>query len=309
MKVQSDQDRARWLLARREQGGVRANSRRLVLVTFCFCLLLAVPTLAGYGVVPDIFLGLFLGIFLCLLQRSYNTQRNWTFNEKIIDWNVVRKLSETEPTGTPPTLEPPSRGKPSRKYGPLTRLAIGGLVFTIVQVAITVLIGAGFFGWLFYFAWIHGGPVKVRLADDAFRVKILSLKSEPNVFSEQIKLTCRGDMNAGIYLTDIKKAGIFPAQGTNAELFYRLGHPKMVGESAAIQAQGDFSTCEIQLRITTTATNTLWHSGVAGGSTDTTISTPLKVTAVQTNWPGSYTLDSALPLCDLGDCKVLISVQ
>jgi hypothetical protein len=147
------------------------------------------------------------------------------------------------------------------------------------------------------------------------------MDSGPDYFTERVRVRCERDMEAGILVTDLKQAGIFETIGTNGEVFYREGHPYKAGSSGPVHAAGTFSTCDMLFTVKMTPTNTIWHSWISAtatnvfghnrdsGGVDTALPTSMAVTGVQTNWPGSYERGSDIPLANLGDYKILLSVK
>ena len=178
-------------------------------------------------------------------------------------------------------------------------MKICGLILIILILTII-----GVFTWLTY-----EGRLNYKSYSDTFRVKILEVKSQPNFFMERIRVQCLRDMDAGIWVSDLKKAGIFEAKGPNSENVYREGHPHQAGQSVQVHTDGGFSTCEILFRVTTSSTDTTWHSEDAGGTCDTTLPTSLVVSEVQTNWSGSYERGTDIPLANLGEYKILLSIK
>jgi hypothetical protein len=153
------------------------------------------------------------------------------------------------------------------------------------------------------------GEIRVTSSTDTFRVTVLEVKSGPDYFMERVRVRCKRDMNASLWVTDLKAAGIFMTTCPDGKIVYREGHPHKIGDSAPVRATGDFSTCEIFLKVSTTSTNTIWHDEVAGGTLDTTLPIPLTVSGVETNWPDEYAREFAIPLANLGDYKILLSVR
>jgi hypothetical protein len=156
---------------------------------------------------------------------------------------------------------------------------------------------------------------------DEFHVTVLEVKSQSNSFTERVRVRCEGNMDAGIWVTDLKEAGLFETAGANGEVFYREGHPHKVGQSEKIHADGKYSICEVLFTVNSTLNNTTWHSeitrtttnvlshGSASSHVDSTLSTPMVISGVQTNWPGPYQRGSAIPLADVGDYKILLTVK
>jgi len=177
-------------------------------------------------------------------------------------------------------------------------------VFILLPVVLFAIMGFSMF------TWVKGmGELNYKSYADKFHVTVLEVKSEPDYFMERVRIRCERDMEASIWVTDLKEAGIFETDGRGGEVFYREGHPHKVGSSVPVHADGKFSTCEILFRVSTTSSNTVWHDEIAGGTLDTTLPTPLAISGVQTNWPGSYERGSDIPLANLGDYKILLSVK
>jgi hypothetical protein len=163
--------------------------------------------------------------------------------------------------------------------------------------------------------------MSLRLAEDQFHVTVLEVKSEPGSFTERVRVRCDHDMDAGIWVTDLKEAGIFETRRTNGDVFYREGQPHKAGQSGTADAGGATSMCEILFKVSATLTNTIWHSeisaartnglfhGSTSGASDTTLPIPMAVSEVRTNWPGAYPRGSSIPLANLGDYKVLLTVK
>jgi hypothetical protein len=126
---------------------------------------------------------------------------------------------------------------------------------------ILILAIIGIFVWLTNETHLH-----YESNSDTFWVDILEVKSHPNYFLERIRVKCLGDMNAGIWVSDLKKAGIFPSKGQTGEAVYREGHPHQAGYSAQINADEKFSACQILFTVNTSSNGTAWHSEVAGGT-------------------------------------------
>jgi amino acid transporter len=177
-------------------------------------------------------------------------------------------------------------------------------VFVLFPIVVASIMGISMFAWL-----KKASELNYTSYTDKFQVTVLAMKSEPNYFSERVRVRCERDMRASIWVTDLKEAGIFETNSPNGEILYREGHPHKIGSSVPIRADGKFSTCDILFTVSTTSSNTVWHDEVAGGTLDTTLPTPLTVSGVQTNWPGSYERDFAIPLANLGDYKILLSVK
>lgn len=207
-------------------------------------------------------------------------------------------------TSTPPVSQPPVQQK--------KRTA--GVVFLFVSIILILLIATFFLVPIFFgsamFAWLSKeGQLSIKLHDDKFSVTVLEVKSEPNYFMEKVRVRCEKDMSAGIWVTDLKKAGFLEIVGANGEKFYQEGQPHKVGQSSPIKAKDGFSTCEILFKVDTASNSTAWHSEIAGGTCDTTLQSPLTVSDIQTNWPGAYHRGSDIPLASLGDYKILLSIK
>ena len=155
--------------------------------------------------------------------------------------------------------------------------------------------------------------INVRSYLDRFNITVLEVKSEPNYFEERVRIHCEGDMTAGLWVTDMKQIGFFETNGPNGQIYYYEGNPHRAGGSATVNADGKFSTGEFLFRVTTTSKDTTWYDEWDGkqgsGSASTSLSSPLHITNIETNWPGSYNRGSEIPLANLGDYKVLISAK
>jgi hypothetical protein len=177
-------------------------------------------------------------------------------------------------------------------------------VFGLFPIVVATIMGISMFAWV-----KQAAELNYTSYADKFQVTVLAMKSGPNYFSERVRIRSERDMRASIWVTDLKEAGIFETNSPNGEILYREGHPHKIGSSVPIHADGKFSTCDILFTVSTTSSNTVWHDEVAGGTLDTTLPTPLTVSGVQTNWPDLYERDLAIPLANLGDCKILLSVK
>lgn len=210
-----------------------------------------------------------------------------------------------------PTPIPPAKGTIR-----LVILLVSLFLFAVMSIVIVVSMGHSLLGQVKDMTEMH-----FKSQSDKFRVTILEMKSEPGNFRERVRVTCEREMNAGIWVTDLKKAGLFEVDGPGGEKFYREGHPYQAGQSSPVRASGDSSTCDILFTVRTTATNTMWESRMSstvasafsnGQNSDgvkTTFGTPMTVSGVQTNWAGSYERGSALPLASLGDYKILLIIK
>ncbi|HVU27567.1 MAG TPA: hypothetical protein VHG71_07495 [Verrucomicrobiae bacterium] len=204
-------------------------------------------------------------------------------------------------TPIPPTLQQTDR--PKRLFVKIVFLAICfGVFFWILIPAIILISTARKIS--------DASRLNFTSYTDTFTVKILEIKSEPNHFEEKIGVRCHRDMNqAGISAYDLNNSGIFKTNTLNGEMVYRWGHPEQVGYSIPVHVNGEYSTCEMFFSVTTTSTNTIWHSEIAGGSMDTSLPSPMAVSEIKTNWPNSYQRGTAIPLANLGEYKILLSVK
>jgi len=195
-------------------------------------------------------------------------------------------------------------------------LLIGFFVFVLFPIVVATIMGVSMFAWVKQATEIH-----YKSYTDTFHVTILEMKHEPNYLVERIRVTCERDMEASVWVADLKEAGMFETTNTDGEVYYREGHPDRIRDSVLAHAAGNFSTCSILFRVSTTSSNTIWHSQMSTGTTndfgssedsggvDTTLPTPLSVSDVQTNWPGAYERGSEIPLANLGDYKILLSIK
>jgi hypothetical protein len=183
-------------------------------------------------------------------------------------------------------------------------LLICFFVFVLFSIVVAAVIGVSMFSWVKEAAEIH-----YTSYTDRFRVTVVELRSEPDYFMERVRVRCERDMEVSIWVTDLKEVGIFQTNGPDGEILYREGHSHKAGSSVPIRAKGRFSTCDILFKVSTTSSNTIWHDEIAGGKLDTTLPTPLTVSGIQTNWPSSYERGSDIPLANLGDYKILLSVK
>jgi len=177
-------------------------------------------------------------------------------------------------------------------YGLVQLFGIGGHVFSFFSDAQLNLIGE----------------------DDTFQLTVLEVKSGPNHFSERIHIQCKKSMEAALWVTDLKRAGFSLETNASGEVFYHNANPRVVGGTAKVQANGEFSTCDWSFSVSTNLNLTIWHDeGVAGGgesfTSDTSFSPASTIAEIQTNWPGDYHRGSEIPLADLGPYKILVSVK
>jgi hypothetical protein len=181
-------------------------------------------------------------------------------------------------------------------------------VFILSQVLIAAILGFSIFPSLRQMMK-EMGKFHFTSYADAFHVTVLEMKSGPGYLTERVRLRCKGNMKPGIWVTDLKSAGYFQTKSEGGKIVFREGNPHKIGGSMAVHANGDFSTCDVLFRVNTTSTNTIWHDELAGATLDTTLPTPLEVSGVETNWPGAYDRDMAIPLANLGNYKILLSVK
>jgi hypothetical protein len=189
-------------------------------------------------------------------------------------------------------------------------------VFVLFPIVIAAIMGVSMFSWVKQASEIH-----FTSYTDTFHLTILELKSEPDYFMERVQVRCERGMKASVWVADLKDAGIFQTNGADEEIYYRDGRPDRIRDAVLIHADSGFSTCDILYRIQTTSTNTIWHSHMSAtttndfghiedsGGVDTTLSVPLTVSGVQTNWPDSYERGSEIPLANLGHYTILLSIK
>ena len=203
----------------------------------------------------------------------------------------------------PPISVPVPQKKRSAKVVVLV-VVVCLFAFILFPIAIAAILGFSMFAWVKQASEIH-----LQSYGDSFHVTVLEVKSGPSYFVERVRVRCEGQMNASIWVTDLKAAGIFETNSPDGKIVYREGHPHIIGSSIPVPATGDFSTCDFLFKVSTTPTNTIWHDEVTGGTLDTTIPTPLTVNGVETNWPDAYGSELAIPLANLGHYKILLSVR
>lgn len=156
---------------------------------------------------------------------------------------------------------------------------------------------------------------------DEFHLTVLETKSAPSSFEERVRVRCEKDMEVGIEVVDLKETGVHEVHGKNGEIFYRVGNPYKAGESGPVHADGKSSTCEILFKVSTTPSNTTWHSVISTTTTnafshgedangvDTTLPISMVISQVQTNWQDSYQRGSWIPLATLGDYKIMLTIK
>ena len=168
---------------------------------------------------------------------------------------------------------------------------------------------------LWTFRWLKEAIViDVHSYTGPFYLTVLEMHSEPNHFMERVRVKYEKDMTASLWVADLKEAGIFETHSPGGQVYYRDGNPDITRDSIDAQAHGGFSTCDISFEITTTSTNTIWKSSMtdaSGGrmSGSRALPAPLAVSGVQTNWPDPYERYSEIPLANLGNYKIFVSVK
>jgi hypothetical protein len=213
---------------------------------------------------------------------------------------------------------PPVIPAPNLKRGPVVvipRFLFFALLFVLIST-ITIL-GAWTFSWL-----KEAIGIEVHSYVGPFHLTVLELHSEPNYFMERVRVSCDKlmdgsvrDMTASVWAADLKEAGIFETHGPAGEIYYRDGNPDIAGRtSMLVHARDGSSACDIVVKINTTSTNTIWYSSIratdeGGVSGPRALPVPLAVTGVKTNWPDSYERGSEIPLANLGDYKIFVSVN
>lgn len=213
-------------------------------------------------------------------------------------------MNQPIPSSIPPTL--PTKKRTVRNVVLILAACLG--VFILSQILVAAVLGFSMFSFLNKLVR-EMSEIRFTSYTDTFHVAVLEVKSGPGYFMERVRVRCERDMNASIWVTDLKAAGFFETNSPDGKIIYREGHPHKIGSSTPVRANGDYSTCDILFKVNTTSTNTIWHDEVAGGTLDTTLPTPLTVSGVETNWPDAYGREMAIPLANLGDYKILLSVK
>ena len=156
---------------------------------------------------------------------------------------------------------------------------------------------------------------------DKFQVTVVEMKVEPNYFMERVHVRCERDMEASLSVADIGAVGFIEMHSPEGKTYYRERHPDKIRDSARARADGGFSSCDIEFKVSTTPTSTKWHSRMSTSTTsffghsensdgvDTTLPVSLTISAVETNWPGSYERGSSIPLANLGVYRILLSIK
>ena len=155
--------------------------------------------------------------------------------------------------------------------------------------------------------------------DDRFSVKFLEVKSQPNLFEERVRVQCQNDMDLGLWVTDLNKAGFLEMKATNGNVYYQEGHPRGIGANGLIRAEGQFSQCEFFIRLNTSSDHTAWHLEISKPNEiplrqtltteDTSLTEALTISGFETNWPGTYPRGSDIPLANMGSKKIMLSIQ
>ena len=213
------------------------------------------------------------------------------------------------PTKPPPL---PQRKRTLRNVILILLLCVFGAVVFLAIVG--TIVHNAMFSWL-----KQAAEMRFMSSDDTFRVTILEMKNEPGNFMEKIRIRCERDMKASIRVVDLKQAGMFEIIDANGEIYYHEGNSDKISYTMPVPADGDYSTCYVFFRVSTTSSNTVWHSQMSAaannavtsndGSLDTTLPTPLEIGEIHTNWPGPYKRSSLIPLADLGSYKILVSIK
>lgn len=213
---------------------------------------------------------------------------------------------------------PPVIPTPNLKERPVVvipRFLFFALLFVLIST-ITILV-VWTVSWLIeefgVRAYSYAGP---------FHLTVLEMHSEPDYFMERVRVSCDRlmdgsvrDMMARVWVADLKEAGIFETHGPGGEVYYRDGNPDIDGGCfMLVHAHDGSSACDIVVKIKTTSTNTICYTSIAGAfdggvSGPSILPVPLLVTGVQTNWPDSYERGSEIPLANLGDYKIFVTVK
>jgi hypothetical protein len=104
MKKISDKILAKRLLELRERGGysfpifVRINSKRYRFWGIYFGVILALLSFFGDWPVFGLVVSFALGMLFCDSNWFRGQKIYWPFNEKVINWDAVKKISDDEPS-------------------------------------------------------------------------------------------------------------------------------------------------------------------------------------------------------------------
>lgn len=215
----------------------------------------------------------------------------------------------------PPPIPPPVH-RTKGKIGIAALLAAICLLLVLVPIVGSAIMGVSIFSWP-----KAATEIRFKSYTDKFQIEVLEMKAEPNYFMERVRVRCERDMEAKLRVADIREAGLFETHGPDGKTYYREGQPDKIRDSVLARASGSVSFCEMMFKVTTTPTNTVWHSRMSAGTTnvfghsensggvDTTLAVPLTVSGIETNWPGSYERGSSIPLANLGAYKILLSIK
>jgi hypothetical protein len=201
-------------------------------------------------------------------------------------------------------LTPPPLPQKKRGIGVVAILGIALLLFVVLVFAIPAMLGSMMIGMM-----AKESRLSIKLLDDQFSVTILEVKSEPKHFTEKVRVRCEKDMDVDISVADLKNVGFFEIHGTNGETLYQQGNPYKIGQSSPVKTKDGFATCDISFSIDASSNNTTWHSEVSGATCETSLREALEVSNIQTNWPGKYNRGSSIPLADIGNYKILLSIK
>jgi len=115
-------------------------------------------------------------------------------------------------------------------------LAAGFLVFILSQILSAAVMGFSMFSFLN--KQVKGlGAIHFSSYTDTFHVTVLDLKLSPGYFMERVRVRCERDMNAGIWVTDLKAAGIFETNSQDGKIVYCEGNPHKIGGSVPVQVR------------------------------------------------------------------------
>ena len=204
----------------------------------------------------------------------------------------------------PPVIPPNLQGK---RIVVIPRFVL--YLYLLVLILPIMVLALWTFRWLKEAIWID-----VRSYTGPFYLTVLEVHSAPNYFMERVRVKYEKDMTASLWVADLKEAGIFETHSPGGQVYYRDGNPDITRDTIEAQAHGGFSTCEMSFEIRTTSTNTIWKSSMtdAAGvcmSGSRALGAPLAVSGVQTNWPDPYERYAEIPLANLGNYKIFVSVK
>jgi hypothetical protein len=104
MKKASDKILATRLLEIRERGGysfslfVRINAKRYRFWSIYFGVILVLLGIAGDWIPFGLVVSFALGMLFCDSNWFRGQKIYWPFNEKVINWDAVKKISDDEPS-------------------------------------------------------------------------------------------------------------------------------------------------------------------------------------------------------------------